>query len=260
MDMKKLVLIALLFIVIPLSAYAVKVTSLYHADMPVSSQSDDERAQAVKQGFTQLLIKLTGNPDIANNPDIKEAIKRADYYVQEYSYSAPTTNSATYLIHLTFEMNDINRLLKKSGIAVWGEKRPLILVWLAVTDAKHVTEIVGNETPGDVIDLMKYQGKKLALPLIFPLMDVTDMSQVSPEEVAAMTLPVLKQAGKRYSPNAYLIGKIEPTDNGYQSEWQLLLNQDEWSWNITDKTMDAVIKEVLMQASQALSKYYQVKS
>lgn len=261
MDMKKIIIFVLFLTLFPVSAFAVKMTNLYHADLPVSSQSDDERAQAVRQGFAQLLIKLTGNPDIEKNPDIKDAMKRADYFVQEYSYSSPTTNSATYFIHITFEPSDVDRLLHKSGLAYWGEKRPLILVWLAVTDTKNVTEIIGNETPGDVLDTMKVESNKLGLPLIFPLMDVIDMSQVSVDEVTSMSLPVLKQAGKRYAPNAYLIGKIEPSNDGYQSEWQLILDNDEWTWTITDKSMDSVITEVLNQASQALSKYYyQVRS
>jgi hypothetical protein len=259
--MKKLMLMVIFWVVfLALPAFAVKVTHLYHADLPVSSQSDDERALAVQQGFSQLLIKLTGNPDIEKNPTIKAAIKRADYYVQEFSYSAPTTNSSTYFIHLVFEPHDVNRLLRKAGITFWGERRPLILVWLVANNSSHVPEIISNETPGSILDAMKNQGDKFGLPLIFPLMDMVDMEQVSPEEVDAGMLPVLRQAGKRYSPNAYLIGKIETKADGCDSQWQLIINKNQWAWSISNSTPDAVIADVFYQTSQTLSKYFEVKS
>ncbi len=259
--MKKLMFtIVFLFYLLAMSAHAVKVTGLYQTELPVSSQSDDERALAVRQGFLQLLIKLTGNPEIEKSPAIKEAIKRADYYVQEYSYSAPTMAASTYFIHIIYETTDVNRLLRKAGIAFWGQKRPLILVWLAVSDLKGAPVVIGNETPGEVLEAMQHQSRRFGLPLIFPIMDVADMSQVSPEEVRAMTLLPLQEAGKRYSPNVYLIGKIETMTGGYQSQWQLIWNKHQWRWSIADKTTDKVIAEVLYQASQALSQHFKAQS
>lgn len=259
--MKKRLLLAVFLAILPItSVFAINVVALYQAEIPVSSQSDEERAIAVRQGFSQMLLKLTGDPDVEKNPDIKAAVRRADYYVQEYSYSLPTPSSATYMLNIVFESTDVKRLLRKSGVAFWGEKRPLILVWLAVTDDKHTTAIIGSETPGDILDAINEQSQKFALPLIFPMMDVADMSQVSTEEVVSMAIPALKQAGKRYAPNAYLVGKVETTVDGYQSDWQLIFNQDQWTWSVTDKSMDGIISEALYQTSQALSKYYRART
>jgi len=258
--MKKLIsIVILLTAFFSVSAFAIKIIKLYHEDIPVTSQSDDERAQAARVGFVQLLIKLTGDPAIEKNPDIKDAIKRADYYVSEFSYSSPTTNSATYFIHLTFEANDVNRLLHRAGVSFWGEKRPLILVWLTLTSPHHPIEIIGDETPGELLESMKFTGEKLGLPLIFPLMDVTDIGQISPEDVSTMDLTTLKKAGKRYAPNAYLIGNIEALEDGYQTEWQLVLGNRQWKWTIATKSLDDAITKVLSQTSQTLSTKYDAK-
>lgn len=243
----------------PILAQAITVTKLYQTSMPVMSQSDDERAQAVRQGFLQLLVKLTGNQTIEKNPDIKAALQRADYYISEYSYSLPTPQSATYHLNVRFEPADVNRMLRKSGITFWGDKRPLILVWLAVTN-HHGTEIIGSETNGEVLDSMTHEGKKLGLPLIFPLMDVADMSHVSAEDVQTMSLASLLEAGKRYSPSAYLIGTITQADDGYASEWELVMNKNHWKWNIDEKSTDDIIASVLNETSQTLIKYYGIRS
>lgn len=240
-------------------AFAVKVTSLYQYEMPVDSQADDVRAQAVREGFLQVLIKISGDPQIAENPDIKPLLRRADYFVQEFSYSAPDA-SPYYTLKIRYDRNDINRLLKKAGVSYWGENRPLILVWVSYTNIKNFAEIIGNENPGNILTTMKLQGKKYGLPLIFPMMDVTDIDQVSTTDIKEMSLSTLKEAGKRYAPDAMLIGAIEQTNIDFQSHWQLVLGTNQWAWNISEKLIDDVIASVLNQTSQTLAKYYVEKA
>lgn len=240
--------------------WAVKVASLYQADMPVATQSEDERAEAVKAGFLQVLVKISGNPDIDKNPVIKSSLQKADYFVQEFSYSASSPSSSTYSIHIRYDTDDVNKLVKKAGVASWGETRPLLLAWVVVTNNKKTTEIMGSDDQGDVINVMKQQGKKFGLPLIFPVMDVIDMNQVSLDDVVGSKIPVLKEAGKRYAPDGLLIGTLQQTKDGWQSQWQLVLHGHQWHWTIADKTPDNLFANLLNQVSQALSKQLVVKS
>lgn len=241
------------------SAFAVKVSSLYQAEIPVAAQTDDLKAQAVKEGFLHVLIKLSGDAQIGNNPTIKASMLRPDYYVHEFSYSQSTTDSSEYLLRIRYEPNDINRLLKKAGVAYWGEMRPLILIWLAVTKQDGTTEIIGNEMPDDIYKAVKHQSRKFGLPLIFPVMDVDDLSQVSPQDIETLALPALKEAAKRYAPDALLIGKMKANNNTYQGEWQLILGKEQWKWDVTEKSADAVVDSVMSLVSQTLAKHYIVK-
>lgn len=252
--MRQLLFIALILALVS-PVLAVKVTSLYQFEMPVVSQSDDVRVQAVKEGFLQVLIKVSGDPQIANNPVIKPFLLKADYYVQEFSYSSPPS-SPFYLLQIRYDRNDINRLLRKAGIAYWGENRPLILAWVAFTNNKHFAEIIGNETQGDILGTMRQEGKKSGLPLIFPMLDVTDISQVSTSDINSMSVKVLQDAGKRYSPDAILIGAIKQTDIDYQSQWQLVLGKNQWDWNVSDRLLSELVTTVLNQVNQTLAKYY----
>ncbi|RDI39848.1 DUF2066 domain-containing protein [Aquicella lusitana] len=259
--MKKSLLVFIFLTFLPAaSAWAVKVASLYQAEIPVASQSQDERAQAMKEGLVQVLIKVSGNADIEKNAIIKSSLQRADYYVQEYSYALPSSTSSQYLLQVHFNTKDINQLLKRAGLAHWKESRPLTLVWLAVTDPQHSAMIIDYETPGDVLEDMKQQGKKYGLPLIFPMMDMSDVNRVTPADVSAMDVSTLKEAGKRYSPDALLIGNLEQSETGAKSQWQLVLGEDQWNWTITGKTSHDMIAELFNQISQTLAKRYVVKS
>ncbi|TAK75987.1 MAG: DUF2066 domain-containing protein [Gammaproteobacteria bacterium] len=259
--MKNLFLALILLVFLPItSAFAVKVSSLYEADIPVTAQSDDERDQAATAGLIEVLMKVSGDPEVGKNPVIKNAVKRASYYVQEYSYATPSASAAQYLLQIRYDKAGINNLLKKAGIAYWGESRPLILAWVASTNDKQAVEIIGSESPDTILGMMKDQGKKYGLPLIFPMMDVDDMNKVSPNDVSTMALPVLQAAGQRYMPDALLVGNIQPDgNNGFQSQWQLVLGEDHWDWQIAGKTTNDVVMNMLNQVSQTLAKHYVVK-
>lgn len=256
--MKKLIFTILCYLCCFSAAFAVKVNGLYRIELPIAAQTEDLKEQAIKDGFLELLIRLSGNPDIGKNPIIQENLKRPDYYVQELSYSPSTTTSSQYLIQIRYEKDDVNRLLKKAGIAYWGENRPLILVWLAITGKHHETEIISNEMPGEIFIAMKGQSKKYGLPLIFPMMDVADISQISPIDVISMSLPDLTEAAKRYAPDALLIGYIDENNTRYQSQWQLVLGKKRWKWTMTDNSMNQAIASIMNQVGQTLSKLYMV--
>lgn len=242
------------------SAFAVKMTSLYQAEVPVAAQTEDLKAQAIKEGFLAVLIKLSGDEQISSNPAIRQSLLKPDYYVQELNYSQSTTDSSQYLLRIRYEPSDINRLLKKAGVSYWGDTRPLILLWLLVTNRDQSSEIIGNETPNDIFATVKQQSKKYGLPLIFPVMDVADISQISPQDISNVALPVLKEAAKRYAPDAILVGTLEQGSSDFHSEWQLIVGKEQWRWEISDKSSDAVIATIMNQISQTLSKHYIVKS
>jgi len=259
--MKKLLLsFIVLFIFSITNAYAVKVSSLYQAEIQVASQTEDQKEQAVEDGFLQVLIKLTGDPQIGANPVIRQSMKKADYYVQEYSYLAPTPDASQYLIRIRYDIDDVNRLLKKAGVAYWGENRPLLLVWLAITDGQHNAEIIASEAPGTEYSTMKQQSRKYGIPLIFPIMDMDDMSKVSVNDVSDMTLPVLSEAAKRYSPDALLIGNLQKTKTGFAGRWRLVLGNTTFDWMISDKSVEGEMSAVMNFVSQNLAKNYVVKT
>ena len=258
--MKMKAILSLLLVLLPMTAVAVKVSSLYQAEIPVLSQSSDERTVAVRQALLEVLIKVSGDQDIENKPIIKEGLRKAAYYVQEFSYGAPTTLSSHYLLQIRFVKEDINKLLQKANLTYWGENRPLTLVWLTVTDAEKQPEIIGNESLGNLLTDMRRAGKKYGVPFIFPVMDVEDINKISVDDINSRAISALKNASKRYTADALLIGNITPTDDGgYQSQWQLLLNDTRWEWTYSSKTFTEIISLVTNQINQTYTNYYKVK-
>jgi hypothetical protein len=253
----RIIITILLLLTCSTSLYAA-VTSLYQTEVAVSSQSDDERVRAVKEGLTHVLVKLTGNAQIDANKTIKAALEKADYYVQEYSYSTPDVSSYHYSLVITYDTNDVNNLLKKAGFTYWGGERPSLLVWLLV-DQEGQTEIISNESMGEILPQIKQLGVQYGLPLIFPMMDVADMSQVSSDAINTMNISLLEEAAKRYAPQGLLIGRIKQRDKQWLSDWQLIIAKSTWNFKMTGQSANSIVTDVLKNINQILAKQNTVK-
>jgi hypothetical protein len=252
--MKKILLSILVMAILTVTnVYAVKLVSLYQAEVPVISQTSDMKEQAVRDGFLQILIKISGDTQIDRNPVIKAGLRKADYYVQDYSYSAESTSDSQYLLQIRYEPQDINRLLQQAGVPVWGEIRPLVLVWLVVEDNQNQADIIGSESPSDIFSEARSEAKKFGLPLIFPMMDVDEINEVSASDVKEMSLSILKEASKRYAPDALLIGEVDVSNHGVQSKWKLVKNNTQWNWKLEGKSTLEVISLIMNQVSNTLA-------
>jgi uncharacterized protein len=242
----------LMLVVTP--AWAVKVTTLYEVKIPVASQAADARADAIREGFRDVLMRVTGDQEIEKNKLIRANIERADYYVLEYSYSAPEVSSSTYTLNIKYSEPDVKRLLRKNGIKQWSSIRPLVLVWLATVNAQNNVDILGSESGSTKMEKFMRQGQRIGLPLIFPVMDMADLDKVSPENITEVSLPTIKDASKRYDPDALLIGTIESNDEeGFDGRFSLVLKNKTWDWTNTAESQDKVFAEALEHVSQTLA-------
>jgi hypothetical protein len=252
------ILSALLLVVASPLAYAVRVHSIYEAEIPVATESDDDKLQAEQDALAEVFVKISGNSHILdNNPNLKFSLKRADSFVEEYSYSTPDNapKETPSLLLVRFDADGVNQLLREAGSAVWGENRPLILVWLALQSPDHPADIV-DTTTSPVPAMLKQTAKQRGLPMIFPMMDVKDLSQVSVNDIDAKSLTNLQLASKRYESNAILIGKVTQDANDYMSHWILMLDKDRFSWDVTGKSMQDVMTGIVDNVTDALANRY----
>lgn len=234
----------------------VRVTNLYHVELPVAAQTHDIREKAVKEAFTEVLTKLTGNIDILQTPVIKENLSRANYFVQEYNYAATSTNAYNYSLNVYFQKEDIDQLVKASNVPFWGENRPLILVWLIVNNGiSH--EVISSENQAAFSNAMLNQSKKMGLPLLFPMMDVADISTIGTEDIEEMNREKLTNAAKRYGVDGILIGNIERTKLNFQSRWQLVIGDQEWGWKIDKNNEYELGAAIINNVSQSITKKFQ---
>ncbi len=257
--MKRITMLLLLFLCGINIALAVRVTTLYQGVLPATTQSADERSQLASAALAQVLVKLSGNNTILNNSEIKARLSTASSLMQEFSYvHAPTLPGQTkpYLLELNFDPEGVNKILRDAGAPIWGQNRPLLLVWLTYQAATHAPEMVGADSSGNISSLLKQSTDRRGIPVMFPALDVEDLGQVTVNDVLTMNSPKLMNAAKRYASDGILMGHITQTPTGYQTEWKLVMGNDQWGWNITGNSLPDIFNALTDHSAETLAGRY----
>ena len=97
--MKKTGLISL-FLIFCTNASAVTLKSLYEVAIEVDSQSSSVRQTAFNEAFGQLLIRITGKPDVLSDPQGQELLKKANSFVHSFRYQTEAAANASPVIKL----------------------------------------------------------------------------------------------------------------------------------------------------------------
>lgn len=228
----KLLILAAVQILYSHVLYAETVSHLFEAELPVVSQRSEVRMDAMRQGLKQILVRLTGDPDISRHADILAAEDKAAAYVQSYHYQ-PSSDKQSTKIAMYYDKDDISRLLRKANIPFWGETRPLILVWLVITD-QNGDQVIGANEPNAYLSALREQSQIYGLPMIFPVMDVLDMHAVTPKDIVRNDVAALQKAAERYQPDAMLIGRINRIGEHAQTNWRLVMGKRVWDFDYVE--------------------------
>lgn len=244
------------------SALALKIDTLYTGRVPVTTQAAAERAQATQQALIQVLVKVSGNDQILNNPQLKARVSSpdADTLIQQYSYITPPTGTqnAPYVLEVQFDPTAINQWLRDAHIAIWGQNRPLIMAWILYESPGHAPEILSSDLTNETITLLKQNADKRGLQFILPVMDMTDINQTSAADITTMDIPKLVNATKRYASDGVLIGHITQNKQGFVSQWKLVLGDKQWNLNLTGNNLTDIMPVIVNKATNTLASRFAI--
>lgn len=101
-------LLAVAFCMLP-PAFA---AGTYAGTVPVASQSDEDRAAALRTAFGQVLVKLSGSNAVLSRPDVARAMSKVDRYMQSYGYQNDPAQPPGHLqLVVQFDRTGIDALL-----------------------------------------------------------------------------------------------------------------------------------------------------
>lgn len=265
------------------TAVAVTVEELYVAEILTQSQTPLQRTRDAQKGLTQVIKRLSGTSNFADNAFIAAAIRRPDNYYSEYSYSAveqaiPDTaqtgspqeqetglnaeeeGESSQRIRIRFEPNLVSKLLRDAGLPFWGSNRPNVLLWIALGDGSSRQFL--NETGMDAFNIeLKRQAKLRGLPVYYPLWDLEDTAGLSLAEIWGSFLDRIDAASARYQPDTILTARVQQESSGLWSiNWNVKLEQ-RWQINAVDiGTKQQLAASMIDQIAEEFSRRYAVDS
>ena len=232
--------------VLAISASAAIVGNLYQGEVPVAGQTPADWQKALPEALKQVLVKLTGNPQIDQVTAVHAALAKAGNYVQSYNYStlAVPQNNLTESVQIRFSQRAITRLLQQANQAQLPNNRPSVLVWLAVPDEKNQPKAIYDSSDATVASFQK-AAETNAIPLVWPTMDLQDISALSANQIWNQDLANIQAASGRYHADKILVGHLQKSGNQWQGNWILISDAGNQTWQTQGADMNQAAVSVL---------------
>jgi hypothetical protein len=221
---------------IPALALAVDVPTLFTAEVPLDEDADNPRDDAYALALREVLTRVSGAELAQNSLALDELFPDPAAYVIRFRPGNDDT------LWVSFDGEAIEQVLRNSGQSVWGADRPLTLVWLAVDWGQGNREIIAADDPersagqGRSINRNKRLRERLlaiaekrGLPVVFPLLDTTDLQGVSFSDIWGGFDERILDASERYDVNSVLIGRVRRSP--VRENWSYYFGDEERSWN-----------------------------
>ncbi|MEJ2646488.1 MAG: DUF2066 domain-containing protein [Gammaproteobacteria bacterium] len=238
---------------------AAPVEHLFQAEVPVADQGAGERGAAVHKALADVLVRLTGEQDVAQQPAAANLLSNPDRFVQQYRYRRkpppdvkPSSTSALWL-WVRFDARGVEKAVRQAGLPLWGRERPLTLIWLAVQDGNQ-RYLVASDADSDMRRAVQREAHRRGVPVLFPLLDLEDQSRVQFPDVWGGFVGVVTDASKRYHAPDVLIGRLAHQSGGnWTARWTMELDGDEINWVASDPSVDTVLAAGIDGAADRLA-------
>jgi hypothetical protein len=210
----------LAFALLSMPLGAVEVVTLFTAEVPLDQEASDPRGEAYEQALRQVLLRVSGS-ELANDEELV-----ATLFPSPRSFVTQFRPGNDDSLWVSFDGQAIEQVLRRAGQPIWGADRPLTLVWLAVDWGQGTREIIAADDPERMeqesrsIDRNRMIRERLleiadrrGLPLVFPLLDTTDLQGVTFADIWGGFDDAVLDASVRYDADSVLIGRIRPGSN-----------------------------------------------
>ena len=254
---KILFLLLLLPLATPLPAGEVK--GLYEAEVPVEGQSADQRRTAIREAFSQVLVRVTGSREILHDESLRKIQRQASSYVQQYRYRTVEQKAPLEperLLRVRFDASAVNRMLRNKGLPVWGSVRPSIVIWLS-QERRGERVMLQPEMSPKVVMAVETQARQRGLTIMLPLMDMEDLRQLPVSALWGGFAEDIQRASSRYGADVILTGRLVSMAAGrWTVEWSLYQDGAVEHWSGAKGVVSAIVAQGIEQLSDRLARQY----
>ena len=158
------------------------------------------------------------------------------------------------LLRVQFDADAVTRVLREHRLPVWGSTRPAVLVWLGLErDGRR--SLASTEAEPDAWAALQRSAEARGLPLLLPLFDLEDHSQLEAGDVWGDFESRIRAASARYAPDAILVAAASGRSGGWRLRWTLYQDDDKTDWNTAGDLEQALAAGVERGADVLVARY-----
>jgi hypothetical protein len=194
--------------VLCLPAHGEALDDLYSVTVPYTGDDD----AAFRQAMRDVLVRVTGRSDAPELENLAPMVGQASRYVTSYRRAAG--NQLT----VSFNGAEIENAIDASGLAFWGNERPVTLVWLALDRGGGRRALVSASDTSAEKARVDSGAARRGLPLAWP--DAGDDLLSATQQAWSGDHAALVDAARRYGADGVLVGRArQAAGGGYSVEW-----------------------------------------
>jgi hypothetical protein len=157
---------------------------------------------------------------------------------------------------VNFDPVNVERLIRESGLPVWGKERPSTLLWLAVQSGRERSVMGGDSDPA-VLAFVERAAERRGIPVLLPLMDLEDRSRVTFADFLGGFEENILVASQRYGADAVLIGSLAQRPSGSWRGRFTLRSEGLWETReLNAGSVGALIESAIGFTAEELARQY----
>ncbi|EGM78517.1 hypothetical protein Rhein_1292 [Rheinheimera sp. A13L] len=193
-------------------AHAKQLTDLYQSVVPAGQSQSAWQQQAL----AQVLVKVTVNPQVIEQAAIKAELKNAGNYIKTFAAVSSEQGPA---LKVGLDEQKVQQLLSQHQIAIWGSRRPAIVLWAVEQTSESRVFMQGAAHP--VLEHLKQQALAIGLPLDLPTANDAYVPSLTQDDVWAGNWLLIEQASLPFNADQTLILLFDqPSADQYRLTWQ----------------------------------------
>ena len=241
-------------------------TELYAGRTLVTGQGETGRQAGFATTLRQVLVKLSGDPAVADDPRAGAVAADAAAFVESFDYrdrmaGVPVhdeqgTRDRPYDLTVVFDHARVDDALRALGRTPWLEPRPALAVFVEVTAGDIAYPLAADGTAGRdlreaLADAAWRFGMTADLPAISVWTSITEGAGSSPEPSPAwIEAATLAMDGRRV-----LAGSLvwSDADLGWTAVWRMKSGDRVVRWSIVGVSFDEAFRQGVGGAVKMLS-------
>ena len=172
---------------------------LYTVTVPYTGEND----AAFREAMRAVLVRVTGRPDAPDMANLAPLVAQASRYVASFRRAAGNQLS------VSFNGAAIENAVDASGLASWGNERPVTLVWLALDRGGGRRALVSASDTSAEKARVDASASRRGLPIVWP--DAGDDLVRATQQAWSGNHDALVDAARRYGADGVLIGRARQT-------------------------------------------------
>lgn len=233
-------------------ANAVVLKDLYTFNSMVPDNGQETRVALLPTALDQVLLRVAGTGEILQQQVVLDAKQQPEKYVRDFAYREA---NGTYQLIVNFDERMIDQLLVSAGRGNLSKNRPVTMIWLAVEDQQK-TELVGDNAYQELAEYVDLAARNHGIPVVLPLLDLTERLFVSANDVVIFNAGPLQQAAGRYNADMILAGKISKNNNAWQCAWRLYVGDQSVEWQSDGQDLNTQIDAMLNGLTDKILAHY----